>query len=159
MKHVRLRRGCVDDVFVSDDDMPRARQLRHVQIHNLHAIPLLLLYISINRAIIRTCVCIYYNRQRRVVNAQDVVPDEDAYTNLITTVMMMVEVTYTEYIRNTAKYTTAVLERGEQVVVRLGKRTFVIMADHTMTLIKTALDVAASAIDETPESFSVIDSA
>ena len=71
----------------------------------------------------------------------------------------MIEVSYIEFIRNTVKYTNAALERGEQVVVNRGGRRFVILADHTFTLIKTALDVAAAAIDDADDAYSVIDSA
>lgn len=71
----------------------------------------------------------------------------------------MIEVSYMEYIRNTVKYTNAVLDRGEQIVVTRGARRFVLLADHTVSLIKTALDVASTAIDERPEEYTVIDSA
>jgi len=71
----------------------------------------------------------------------------------------MIEVSYMEYIRNTVKYTNAVIDRGEQVVVTRGSRRFVLLSDDTVTLIKTALDVAATAIDDRPEEHTVIDSA
>jgi len=71
----------------------------------------------------------------------------------------MIEVSYMEYIRNTVKYTNAVIDRGEQVVVTRGSRRFVLLSDDTVTLIKTALDVASTAIDDRPEEDAVIDSA
>jgi len=48
------------------------------------------LYIPPVRVIIRTCVCIYYSRQQRVVNSQDVVLRMDAYTNFIKAGVVMV---------------------------------------------------------------------
>jgi len=71
----------------------------------------------------------------------------------------MIEVCYSEYIRNTVKYTNAVLERGEQVIVNRNGRKIVLVSEDTISLLKTAIDVAASAIDDPPTPFVVIDSA
>lgn len=71
----------------------------------------------------------------------------------------MIEISYLEFIRNTVKYTNAVIEREEQIVVMRGSRSFFLIADHTVSLIKIALDVAATTIDDPPEAFTVIDSA
>lgn len=60
----------------------------------------------------------------------------------------MIEISYMEYIRNTVKYTNAVIDQGEQIMVRHGKRTFMLLPDHTVSLIKTALDVAASTLSD-----------
>ena len=71
----------------------------------------------------------------------------------------MIEVSYMEFLRNTTKYTFAVIDRGEQVVVNRDGRKFYLLDYQTISLIKTALDVASSSIDPLPESYSVIDNA
>jgi len=71
----------------------------------------------------------------------------------------MIEVSYLEYIRNTVKYTNAVIDRGEQVLIVRGGRKCLMIPDHTLALLKTAIDAAASAIDDEPKPFAVIDSA
>ena len=71
----------------------------------------------------------------------------------------MIEVSYQEYIRNTVKYTNAVIDRGEQVLIVRGGRKCLMIPDHTLALLKTALDAAASAIDDEPTPLAVIDSA
>jgi len=64
-----------------------------------------------------------------------------------------------EFLRNTTKYTFAVIDRGEQVVVNRNGRKFYLLDYQTISLIKTALDVASTSIDPLSESYSVIDNA
>ena len=69
----------------------------------------------------------------------------------------MIEVSYLEFMRNTAKYTKAVFERDEQFLVVHGSHKLVILSDHTVSLLKTALSVASSTIDDDSDAFAVID--
>ena len=69
----------------------------------------------------------------------------------------MIEITYLEFLRNPTKYSRAVFDRDEQLLVVHGTQKLVILSDHAVTLLKTALSVASSAIDDDPAVDAVID--
>ncbi len=71
----------------------------------------------------------------------------------------MIEVSYMEFIRNTVKYTNAVVDRGEQVIVNRNGMKFYVMDYQTIDLIKTALVVASTSIDSSDDALTAFDSA
>jgi hypothetical protein len=56
----------------------------------------------------------------------------------------MIEIAYSEFIRNTVKYTNLVFKHGQRLVITKEGRSIILMEDYDFGILKSALEIATT---------------